>query len=101
MDPRPTGTAPSMRRLMLWLVAKLLLCADNLAEPMPIVRVDPFLASGHAFVARGQQLARVLFPGVERLLFFFMGKVFISNNVLWILEAGRGMFDLLMRDASA
>jgi len=85
-----------MRRLVLWLLAKLPLCADNLTEPMLIVRVDPFFASGHAFVARCQQLARVLFPGVEHLLFFIMGKVFISNNVLWILEAGRGMFDLLI-----
>ena len=38
-----------------------------------VIRLETVFASGHSFVARRQQLLRVLLPGVKRFLFFVSG----------------------------
>ena len=53
-----------MRRLVFGLLANLLLGAPDLSETRAIVRIDAFLAAGHAFVARSMLLPGVLFPGI-------------------------------------
>jgi hypothetical protein len=44
--------------------------ANHLAEPMRIALVQAFVLAGHALVAGGHHLPRVLLTGAERLAFF-------------------------------
>jgi len=39
---------------------------------MVIIRLCALFASGHALIASSHQLARILFPRVERLRLFFL-----------------------------
>ena len=59
-----------MSRFVPRLFADLILRSDHLTEAVMVVRLRTFFAASHSFVARCQQLARVLLPRVKRFLFF-------------------------------
>src|SRR5215471_14350431 len=84
-----------MRRLVFRLLANLLLGAPDLGETRAIVRIDSFLAAGHAFVARSVLLPRVLLPRIKSLDFLFGGKVTVSQDAFGRCVACSRMFDSL------
>jgi hypothetical protein len=53
---------------------------------MMILLIQAFVASGHAFIAGSQQLARVLLPCAKRSHFVFMCELFIFHNLSRRLE---------------
>src|SRR5215211_2999288 len=70
----PSVATPRLPRLLRLFVLRLGadfgFGANHLAEPRTVAFVQAFVLAGHALVAGGHHLPRVLFPGVERLLFF-------------------------------
>ena len=83
-----------MSRFVLRLFADLILCPDNFTKAIMIVRLGSFFAACHSFVARCQQLARVLLPRVKRFLFFVQGKIHIVNNIVRLVEMCGRIFNL-------
>src|SRR5262249_33229284 len=84
-----------MRRLVFRPFADFLLGAPDLGETRAIVRIDSFLASSHAFVARSMLLSGVLLPRIKSLGFLFGGKVTVSQDAFGRCVACSRMFDSL------
>jgi len=51
--------------------------------------------SGHTFAASREQLARVLFPNVQRLLFLFHRQLLVVEKVVSCFVVGLRMGDLV------
>src|ERR1043166_6449362 len=82
-----------MSRFVARLFSDLILRSDDFIEAVMVVRLRTVVVASHSFVARRQQLARVLLPRVERFLFFVEGKIRIANNIARLVEMFGRIFD--------
>src|SRR5262245_55559738 len=77
--------APSsklMRRFVLRLRADFRFRAHHFAKPMRVALVEPLVIAGHALVAGGHHLPRVLLPGVKRLAFFIGRQIGVVRDLV-------------------
>src|SRR6478672_5938405 len=85
-----------MRGLGLRPRADLFLRVHHLIELVVLVLAGPARLAFHAFVAGGDELARVLLPSVERLLLFIKRNLFVAHNVGRLGVILRRMLDLVL-----
>jgi hypothetical protein len=78
---------------MVWFLADLVLRTNNFTEVVMVIRVHTLITARHALVTGGHELARILFPGVERLPFVIVREVIVSDNIVGTVEMGGRIFD--------
>src|SRR5436305_4389985 len=94
---RPSSPHPSMRRLLLRLGADVRLRPDHLAQAVMVPRLETLGAAGHAFVAGGEQLPRILLPGVERLRLLLGGELVVGRDIGRLAIVRLGVVHLVVR----
>src|SRR5450755_2106463 len=86
-----------MRWLVLWLLANLIFCLDNLTELVGFLLAPALIASRHSFAAGRQQLTFILLPRIECLLLFLVRERVILDNVRRLVEVGLGICNLVFQ----
>ena len=75
----------SMGCLALSFGGHFIFCTFHLTKLVLITLIDAFFAPRHTLVASRQPLTRVLFPDVKGLLFLFVRKVLVFDQIVGVL----------------